>query len=109
MNKSNNPNKIKGGKNEATKIQNALERRQARRNNRGGVETADWGGCDGSLLQKLIASVTIQKGTITLGYTKDGGAYYISYYFGKDSEAVYSRPSEGIDDFLLGEIEAFEA
>ncbi len=103
-----NPNKLGKQKNEATEAKNALERRKARRANRGGTETADWAGADSSLIQQLVATVTGQKGTITLGYTKDGGAYYISYYFGDSSEAAYCRPSEGIDDFLKGEIESFD-
>jgi hypothetical protein len=109
MNKSTNPNKLTGDDRETIKTQNALERRRARQNNRGNGVVADWEGCDPAILQKLIGTVTIQKGTITLGYTRDGGAYYISYYFGGESEPVYCRPSEGIDAFLQGEIEAFKA
>lgn len=103
-----NPNKLGQKKNEAIESKNALQRRKERRKNRGGTEIADWGSCDASLIQRLIETITEQKGTLTLGYTKDGGAYYVSYYFGEESEAVYCRPSEGIDDFLRGEIEAFE-
>lgn len=107
--KNTNPNKLKDVKNEAIKNENALQRRQRRNKNRGSSETADWRGANSETLQRLIETVTGQSGTITLGYTKDGSAYYVSYYFGDQSEAVYCRPSEGIDEFLEGEIEAFEA
>lgn len=103
-----NPNKLGKKKNEAVESKNALLRRQARSKNRGGVETADWRSADASLIQGLIETVTGQKGTITLGYTKDGGAYYISYYFDGTSEPAYCRPSEGINDFLTQEIESFK-
>lgn len=102
-----NPNKLKSDKKGKVKDENALQRRQARRKNRGGTEVADWASADSSLLQQLISTVTQQHGTITLGYTKDGGAYYLSYYFGDESEAAYCRPTEGIDLFLEGEIESF--
>lgn len=102
-----NPNKLKGGKNAATMSKNALERRQERRANRGNGAVADWSIVDSEIVQNLIATVTGQKGTITLGYTRDGSTYYISYYFGDESEAVYCRPTEDIDRFLQAEIEAF--
>ncbi len=102
-----NPNKLGRPKNEEFEKITALDRRKARRNGRGGGAIADWANANGELLQGLIATVTVQKGTITLGYTKDGGAYYVSYYFGAESEAVYCRPSEGIDEFLKEEIESF--
>lgn len=102
-----NPNKLNSKKNEKIESKNALERRKARRKNRGGGEIADWSSADPLLLQRLISTVTFQHGTVTMGYTKDGGAYYISYYFGDESEAIYCRPSEGIDAFLEGEIESF--
>lgn len=104
-----NPNKVGQKKNEEVEKLNALQRRQSRRKNRGGSAIADWGSADPILIQKLIETVTFQHGTITMGYTRDNGAYYVSYYFGAESEAVYCRPSEGINEFLEGEIEAFEA
>lgn len=102
-----NPNKLGGKKNGAIEAKNVLQRRKARRANRGGTEVADWASVDSSSLQRLIETVTGQRGTITLGYTKDGSCYYISYYFGDESEPAYCRPSEGIDSFLEGEIESF--
>ena len=109
MTKSTNPNRLKEDEREAIKKENALERRKRRNKNRGSHETADWSSADSLLIQKLIATVTIQSGSITMGYTKDGGAYYISYYFGGKSQPFYCRPSEGIDEFLQGEIVEFEA
>lgn len=106
--KSTNPNKLSERDNEAIKNENALQRRQRRNANRGITETADWHNADAELIRGLIETVTGQKGTITLGYTRDGGAYYISYYFGDSSEAIYCRPSEGIDNFLTEEIESFK-
>lgn len=103
-----NPNKLRGSRDEKVSAINALDRRRARRANRGNGETADWQSANPEFLQGLIAIVTGERGTITLGYTKNGSSYYVSYYFGKESEAVYCRPSEGIDEFLEGEIESFK-
>lgn len=97
-----------GEKNATVTAKSAMERRANRRKNRGTDETADWEGCDPVLIQKLIAIVAINKGTVTFGYTRDGGAYYVSYYFGDGNEKVYCRPSEGIDSFLESEAMSFE-
>lgn len=87
----------------------ALERRRERQNNRGkGVETADWESVNSDNLVKLIARVTLLKGTITFGYTRDGGAYYISYYMDGESEKLYVRPTEDVDNFILSELESFQ-
>lgn len=104
---SKNTNTQKELQNETVIAQSAMERRANRRKGRGGDETADWESCDATLIQGLIAIVSINKGTVTFGYTRDGGAYFISYYFGESSEKVYCRPSEGIDTFLAYEIESF--
>lgn len=107
MSESTNPNKLTDNEREQIKNENALQRRKRRNKNRGGSETADWANANAETLRRLIEVVAFQKGTITLGYTRDGGAYYVSYYFGTQSEAVYCRPSEGIDEFLQEEIESF--
>ncbi len=104
-----NPNKLKELRNETIIAKSAMERRANRRKNRGNDETADWEACNSTLIQKLVAIVSLNKGTVTFGYTRNGEAYFISYYFGESSEKVYCRPSEGIDDFLQYEIESFEA
>lgn len=96
-------------RNENTIGESAMLRRANRRKNRGGDDTADWSECNPDLVVGLIAIVGLNKGTITLGYTRDGGAYYISYYFGLESEKVYCRPTEDIDTFLEYEIKSFEA
>ncbi len=104
----NKTKKSQNGKVPTTDSSNALERRANRRKNRGHGDVADWESADSLLIQKLISVVSFQKGTTTFGYTRDGGAYFISYYFGDKSERVYCRPAEGIDLFLTDEIESFD-
>lgn len=86
---------------------NALRRRSDRRKNRGNAEVADWGSVDSEAIVRLIETVTGNKGTITFGYTRDGGAYYINYYFDGESEKMYIRPSEDIDKTLAEEVKSF--
>ena len=104
-NKTNGKTKDESKTDEPT---NALLRRANRRKNRGNGETADWISATSALIAELIGTVSYLKGTITFGYTRDGGAYFISYYFGEESERVYCRPAEGIDSFLEDEIASFE-
>lgn len=85
-----------------------MARRKSRRKNRGSSDPADWGGCDQDLLQGLVAIVTGVGATITLGYTKDGGAYYVNYYIDGESDKLYIRPTEGIDAVLEAEIESWK-
>lgn len=87
---------------------NAVRRRMERRANRGNGATADWDSCDSRMLQNLIATVTAFGGTITFGYTRDGGAYYVNYYVDLESIKEYVRPTENIDAWLEAEIEAWK-
>lgn len=86
---------------------NLLRRRKERNSNRGNKETADWESVDPSKITALIGLVTYHKGTVTFGYTRDGGAYYISYYIDSESEKIYIRPTEDIDARLEDEIESW--
>jgi len=89
------------------KPQTLLEKRRARSQNRGNGAIADWESCNSQDVLRLIGIVTSNKGTITFGYTKDGGAYYMSYYLDGESEKVYIRPTEDVDLSIQREIEAF--
>lgn len=87
---------------------NRLERRKQRRKNRGsGTAVADWQSVDPNILQSLIAAVT-QFGTITFGYTRDGGAYYINYWVDGQSDKEYIRPTEDVDQALESELESWK-
>jgi len=99
----------KDSKNEtANTTAKLLRRRKERKKNRGNTEVADWESCDSKKLQALIAVVAFHHGTVTFGYTRDGGAFYISYYIDGDSEKIYPRPSEDIDARLDDEIEGWK-
>lgn len=84
------------------------QRRQERNNGRGNSETADWQSVDSESVIELIARVTSLKGTITFGYTKDGGAYYVNYYVDGQSDRIYIRPQEDIDRRITDEIESWQ-
>lgn len=91
-----------------TSNQKAMERRRQRRKNRGNSEPADWGSVQPELITQLIERVTALRGTITFGYTRDGGAYYLNYYIDNESEKVYIRPTEDIEQRLRDEYESWE-
>jgi len=93
--------KKKNAKNDS----DAIQRRKERRANRNTGVNTDWHTVDSDLILNLIAAITAIKGTITFGYTRDGGAYYLNYYIDGESYKEYIRPTENIDRFLEGEIE----
>lgn len=76
------------------------QRRKSRSKNRGKVEPADWASIDKDILSEFIAAVTAQGITLSLGYTRDGGAFYVSFYDGKESEREYIKPTEDPDAVL---------
>ena len=86
----------------------ALERRKERRKNRGNSEPADWDSVIPIKVLRLIGVVTALGGTITFGYTRDGGAYYLNYYVDGESEKIYIRPTEGIEQRLDDEYESWQ-
>jgi len=111
MKKSTNPNKLADDyrKHSHENAKNALARRKERRENRGNSEPADWDGVDPAIVLRLIATIANLKGTITFGYTKDGGAYYVNYYVGGESDRVYIRPTEDVDSAIEAEIESWSS
>lgn len=86
-------------KTNATNANSPLERRKARRAKRGGGHTADWQSVDPEILQGLIAAVALH-GTVTFGYTRDGGAYFINFWVDGASDKEYIRPNENVDEVL---------
>ena len=86
----------------------ALERRKERQRNRGNSEPADWESVSPEKILRLIGCVTALRGTITFGYTRDGGAYYLNYYVDNESEKVYIRPTEDIEQRLVDEVEMWQ-
>jgi len=82
-------------------------RRLARSN--GNTEPADWGGVDGKMLARAIASVTNAGFGITLSLTKDGGAYAIRCLGNDSFESEYVRPTEDINLYLENLAFDFEA
>ena len=86
-------------------IKAKLRKRQERQANRGDANPADWETVDWHLVVRLIATVARIGGTTTFGYTRDGGAFYISYYIDGESIRQYIRPTEDVDQALVDEIE----
>jgi len=69
--------------------------------------TADWTGCDGTLLAKFIATVARDGGAARFGYTRDGGAYAVGIYGDGEPYTVYISPKEDLDEWLKNGIEDF--
>jgi len=78
-----------------------------RRNRRGNGEIAEWDAVDGGRLAKAVNAVARAGYALSLGYSRDGGAYSI-YVVGFDGWATeYVRPSEDINLYLDGLAEDF--
>jgi len=65
---------------------------------RGGV--ADWNNASPEIILQLVCRVAAHGGAVRLGYTRDGGAYSIGLYVGKDSKTYYCNEKDGIDETL---------
>jgi hypothetical protein len=93
------------------KPKDTSDRLAQRRKKRSGktTEVADWESLNSTDVLKLIALVTGHGGSITFGYTRDGGAYYLSYFIDGQAEKEYFRPTEDVDKLILIEIESWEA
>ena len=70
---------------------------------------ADWASADASLLKRLVAATSGMGGAVRFGYTRDGGAYSIGIYGDGDPFTVYQPPGDGLDDWIKGMVEAYEA
>lgn len=68
---------------------------------------ADWGGATSDTLYRLIDTVTSRGGAVRFGYTRDGGAYALGFYYGSEATTEYCRPSEDLEDFLVRWIEFY--
>lgn len=69
---------------------------------------ASWAAANVGLLTKLIVTVTSRGGAIRLGYTRDGGAYAVGFYYGSESVTKYCRPTEDLSEFLAEWINFYE-
>lgn len=79
-----------------------------RKDSGGSAGVADWGGATATLLVKLVETVASRGGAVRFGYTRDGGAYAVGFYYGIDHETAYCRPGEDLDDFMKEWIEFYE-
>ncbi len=78
-----------------------------RRRSRGTGSTADWGSADSDLIRDALQKVTAAGYALTLGYTRDAGAYYVRIVGLADAQAEYIRATEDIDLYLRGLVEDF--
>lgn len=80
------------------------QRRKERQSNRGNSDPADYAVLDSEILAELIEAFTRTGGVVGFGYTRDGGAYYISYFADGERDAIYIRPTEDVEARLVDEI-----
>ena len=67
---------------------------------RGNGEAADWALANPVAIQALIAAVAAQGGAVSFGYTRDLGAYTLTFLDGDDRWTDIYRPSDDIDELL---------
>lgn len=70
--------------------------------------TADWATAACDSIQRLVTTVTSRGGAVRLGYTRDGGAYAVGFYYGSEATTEYCRPSEDLEAFLQEWIDFYE-
>lgn len=71
--------------------------------------SASWDTADAATIAKLIDAVTSRGGACRFGYTRDGGAYAVGFYYGIESTTKYCRPGQDIGAFLEEWIEFYKA
>lgn len=50
----------------------------------GGGGDCNWGYCDGNTMTRFLHAVAVQGAAVTLGYSRDGGAYMVIILDGED-------------------------
>lgn len=70
--------------------------------------SADWSSATPKLLLDLVGTVSSRGGAVRFGYTRDGGAYAVGFYYGSESTTEYCRPTESLDDFLVEWVEFYK-
>lgn len=79
-----------------------------KRNNGDSARKIGYDAVPNDLLFTLIDKVTSRGGAVRFGYTRDGGAYAVGFYYGSESSTEYCRPNESLEDFMKYWIEFYE-
>lgn len=95
---------VPGGQQQQTGSTSLLDRWKTRG---ASSDAADWSSVDGRYIAAAAAALGTVGGAIRLGYTRDGGAYAIGVYLGKDSHTDYLKPGESVEDYLRALVENF--
>lgn len=64
---------------------------------RAGNSSADWGGCDCSRLQAVVVAITGMGGAITIGLSRDMGAYSMTLLLDGDRQTMWFNGSADLD------------
>jgi hypothetical protein len=70
--------------------------------------SANWAEVNPGTIAKLVDVVTSRGGAVRFGYTRDGGAYAVGFYYGDESKTDYCRPSDDVEGFLERWIDFYE-
>lgn len=71
--------------------------------------SADWAMAASATVCRLISVVSSRGGAVRFGYTRDGGAYAVGFYYGDDHVTKYCRPSDDLEQWLTWWIDFYEA
>lgn len=78
---------------------------------RGGKGSADWGGCDCSLLQEVVVAITAMGGAVTIGLSRDGGAHSMTLLLDQERTTMWFNGDADLDAELqevIGVLTAME-
>lgn len=84
------------------------EQRRHRNANRGTGDFASWDAANPVLLRSAINAIADNGYSVTFGYTRDGGAFFISIFEGDKPIREYVRPTEDINLYLTGLYEDYK-
>lgn len=59
--------------------------------------TADWGGCDPRWLQAIVVAITGLGGAVTIGLSRDGGAYSLTLLLDGERETLWFNGNAELD------------
>lgn len=70
---------------------------------------ADWGGCDPARLQTVVVEIGGLGGAVTFGYSRDGGAHFLTLMLDDSRETLWFNGGADLDLELENVIETLRA
>jgi hypothetical protein len=76
--------------------------------NERGHGKADWGNCDPARLQAIVVGIGGLGGAVTFGYSRDGGAHFLTLLLDSDRTTLWFNGDTDLDEELNAVLEKLE-